>query len=295
MANVTDPLVSQLSGTDPQNLMEYITRQKIYDSRFWKEECFGLTVSDVLEKCCTQLQTIGPLPCHCLKLTLKLLQLNPEHDLVQKAFVEQDEFKYARAIGCLYIRLTSRPAEIYTSLEACYADFRKLRLWRAQSQTWDIVRLDEYVHELLTPAAVTNCLGMALPRLPARRVLQEAGYLPDGPRPTALQDVLHDYYNDDNNTDSDMDTGGPVLRYLKHKAFVEECPAAIRAWEARQLQFPELASRKQPRHEEQDNSNNSKNDGMSDRHEKKTKSKKKERNYDNLFKKSSQTSSKKLH
>ena len=229
MANVTDPLVNQLSGTDPQNLMEYITRQKIYDSRFWKEECFGLTVTDVLEKCCTRLQTIGPLPCHCLKLTLKLLQLHPEHELIQKAFVEQDEFKYARAVGCLYIRLTSRPAEIYQTLEACYADFRKLRLWRAHSQTWDIVRMDDYIDELLTQPT-TNCLGIALPRLPARRVLQEAGYLPDGPRPTALQDVLHEYSDADNNqraggggddTTTSHSTANPVLAYLQHKALVE--------------------------------------------------------------------------
>jgi len=86
MANVTDPLVNQLSGSDPQNLLEYITRQKIYDSRFWKEECFGLTVADVLEKC-THIKTIGTLPCHYLALTLKLLQLHPEHELIRSAFV----------------------------------------------------------------------------------------------------------------------------------------------------------------------------------------------------------------
>ena len=50
MANRTDPLAAQLSGQDPQNLIEYITRQKIYDSRYWKETCFGLSVVDVLEK-----------------------------------------------------------------------------------------------------------------------------------------------------------------------------------------------------------------------------------------------------
>ena len=50
MANVTDPLAGAVHGTDPQNLMEYITRQRIYDCRYWKEECFGLTAADVLEK-----------------------------------------------------------------------------------------------------------------------------------------------------------------------------------------------------------------------------------------------------
>jgi len=41
MANVTDPLARSVHGKDPQNLIEYITRQKIYDSLYWKEECFG--------------------------------------------------------------------------------------------------------------------------------------------------------------------------------------------------------------------------------------------------------------
>ena len=50
MANVTEPLIKSVQGSDPQNLMEYITRQKIYDSRFWKEECFGLTAADVTER-----------------------------------------------------------------------------------------------------------------------------------------------------------------------------------------------------------------------------------------------------
>lgn len=303
MANVTDPLVNQLSGSDPQNLMEYITRQKIYDSRFWKEECFGLTVSDVLEKCCTQMKTIGPLPCHCLKLALKLLQLHPEHELVQKAFVEQDEFKYARAVGCLYIRMTSRPAEIYETLEACYSDFRKLRLWQAQSQTWAVLHMDEYIHQLLTQPS-SNCLGIALPRLPARRVLEEAGYLPEGPRPTALQDVLREYGEQgDDGDDSDEIHENPVLAYLKHKAFVEQSPAAIRAWEERQLKFPETKiSRKKARVEERaiDDGDNNNDVPMSssvredrNKHDKKQKkSKKKERNYDNLFKKSNHSSKK---
>lgn len=234
MANVTDPLVNQLSGSDPQNLMEYITRSRIYESRYWKEECFGLTVSDVLEKA-TALRCIGNLPCHCLKLTLKLLQLHPEHELIAKAFVEQDEFKYVRALGLLYIRLTSRPVEIYNSLEACYADFRKLRLWRSSSQMWDIITMDDFVHQLLHMPS-NNFLGIALPRLPARRILQDAGYLPEGPRPTVLQDVLADFAEGDKNkNDSDRNYAyNPLLAYLMHKAIVEQCPSAIVAWERRQ-------------------------------------------------------------
>lgn len=217
MANVTDPMIASLSGSDPQNLMEYITRQKIYDSRYWKEECFGLTLVDVLERAVETTECIGSLPTKFLSLTLKLLQLHPETELVDTAFVQQDEFKYVRALGCLYIRLTARPIDIYETLEALYSDKRKLRVWSGHEQQWSILHFDEWIHQLLTESRV---VGITLPRLPARRVLQDAGYLAEGPRPTALKDILTEH--------------GGVLEYLEYKVKVENSPAAIALWEKRQ-------------------------------------------------------------
>ena len=43
MANTTDPLARSVHGTNPQNLVEKITRAKIYDMPFWKEKCFGVS------------------------------------------------------------------------------------------------------------------------------------------------------------------------------------------------------------------------------------------------------------
>mgnify|MGYP003422810261 CR=1 FL=1 len=268
MANISDALVNQLSGTDPQNLMEYIIRQRIYDSRYWKEECFGLTSADVLEKA-VQMKCIGNFPTHFLSLTLKLLQLHPEHELVEKVFVEQDEFKYVRALGLLYIRMTSRPVEIYKTLEQYYSDYRNLRVFKAPN--WNVIAMDEFVHELLT-CPTNNCLGITLPRLPNRRILQDAGYLPEGPRATALQDVL--------DTEYDGTTTNPALELLRHKARAEQNEAAIVAWNKRRQQQalleeppqddvqpevpPPAVDTKQP-----------------------TKAKKKERNYNNLFPKKS--------
>lgn len=247
MANVSDPLANTVSGSDPQNLMEYITRQKIYDGRFWKEECFGLTVADVLEKAAT-LECIGGLPTHFLALTLKLLQLYPETQLVIESFIQQDEFKYVQALGCLYVRLTGRPVEIYETLEPLYRDSRKLRQWNAGE--WSITYMDDFIHTLLTS---THVVTIALPRLPNRRSLQDSGYLPEGPRPTALKDVLLEY-------------GGP-LEYLKHKALTEQNPAALEAWNQRQALIPQ----KEPKNES---------------HKEERPKKKKQRNYGNLFKSS---------
>lgn len=221
MANVSDPLVNALSGSDPQNLMEYITRQKIYDSRYWKEQCFGLTVADVLEKAAEQLTCIGDTPTKFLALILKLLQLHPETELVVESFIQQEEFKYVRALGCLYIRLTARPQTIYETLEPFYRDRRKLRRWNNATREWSIQCMDELIHQLLMD---TISVGITLPRLPSRYALEEAGYLVEGSRVTALRDVLEGY-------------GGDPLAYLRYKVEVERSPAAILAWERRRTRL----------------------------------------------------------
>jgi pre-mRNA-splicing factor 38A len=178
MANRTDPLAAAVHGTDPQNLMEYIVRQKIYDTRYWKEECFGLTAADVLEKT-TQLKCFGASfggnakPTKFLCLTLKLLQIQPPQDLID-AFLETEDFKYVRVLGAFYRRLTGRPAQIYESLEPYYTDYRKLR-YRNVTE-WNETTVDQFIHDLLTQERVC---GISLPRLPARSILVQEGYLDD--------------------------------------------------------------------------------------------------------------------
>jgi pre-mRNA-splicing factor 38A len=43
MANATVKDAVSIKGTNPQYLVEKIIRTRIYDARYWKEECFGLT------------------------------------------------------------------------------------------------------------------------------------------------------------------------------------------------------------------------------------------------------------
>jgi pre-mRNA-splicing factor 38A len=176
MANVTDPLAAAVHGTDPQNLMEYITRQKIYDCRYWKEECFGLTAVDILDKA-TKLTCIGGTyggnaqPTKFVCLVLKLLQISPPTELID-AFLEATEFKYVRALGAFYKRLTGRPADIYLSLEPLYTEYCKL-CFRDVTE-WKLVTMDQLIHQLLHNNRVC---GIALPRLPSRKHLLDEGYL----------------------------------------------------------------------------------------------------------------------
>lgn len=196
MANVTDPLARPIHGTNPQNLIEYITRQRIYDSQFWKESCFGLTAADVAEKAAIDLHAIGgsyggnSKPTRFLCLVLKMLQIQPEDDIID-ALIANKNFKYVRALGVFYLRLTGRPSDIYQKLEPLYNDYRKLKF--RNPSDWSLIRMDMFIDQLLIDERVC---GISLPRLPKRKVLVDAGYL-DGPRHSVIYDMLNIFDQDD--------------------------------------------------------------------------------------------------
>lgn len=122
-------------------------------------------------------------PTRFLCLALKMLQIQPEEGIVEE-FLQNEDFKYIRALGAFYLRLTGRPAEIYELIEPLYNDFRKLRF--RESTGWKITYMDELAYELLTSE---RYCGIALPHLPKRDVLVSAGYL-DGPRRSALTPLI---------------------------------------------------------------------------------------------------------
>ncbi|CAJ0917811.1 unnamed protein product, partial [Mesorhabditis belari] len=80
-----------------------IIRQRIYDSKFWKEESFALSAELLVDKG-MELRYLGGIyagnikPTPFLCLVLKMLQLQPNHVIVME-FIKQDEFKYIRALA----------------------------------------------------------------------------------------------------------------------------------------------------------------------------------------------------
>uniref|UniRef100_A0A8C6S829 Pre-mRNA-splicing factor 38B n=1 Tax=Neogobius melanostomus TaxID=47308 RepID=A0A8C6S829_9GOBI len=121
MANRTVKDANSIHGTNPQYLVEKIIRTRIYESKYWKEECFGLTAELVVDKAMELKFTGGvfggnikPTPFLCL--TLKMLQIQPEKDIIVRAF--------ARA---MYMRLTGTAVDCYKYLEPLYNDYRKIK------------------------------------------------------------------------------------------------------------------------------------------------------------------------
>jgi len=225
MANRTGGGAVWVHGTNPQYLVEKIIRSRIYGCLYWKSECFGLNSETILDKA-VGLDAVGgvfgknqqPTPFICL--TLKLLQLQPEKPIILR-FLEQDNFKYLRALAAFYLRLVGSAEEIYQYLEPFYNDYRKLRR-RTQDGflsppfpftsfpssfflflsprpsfpfhetmlllgSFDIIHVDEFIDELLTEES--SC-QIALPRLTKRNVLEETGKLEI--RRSALEEDLEE-------------------------------------------------------------------------------------------------------
>ncbi|XP_048205913.1 pre-mRNA-splicing factor 38A-like [Perognathus longimembris pacificus] len=187
MANRTVKDAHSIHGTNPQYLVEKIIRTRIYESKYWKEECFGLTAELVVDKA-MELRFVGgvlggnikPTPFLCL--TLKMLQIQPEKDIIVE-FIKNEDFKYVRMLGALYMRLTGTAIDCYKYLEPLYNDYRKIKSQNRNGE-FELMHVDEFIDELLHSERVCDII---LPRLQKRYVLEEAEQLE--PRVSLLEDM----------------------------------------------------------------------------------------------------------
>ncbi|XP_020293277.1 pre-mRNA-splicing factor 38 [Pseudomyrmex gracilis] len=190
MANRTVKDAKSIRGTNPQYLVEKIIRSRIYDSKYWKEECFALTAELLVDKA-MELRYIGgvyggnvkPTPFLCL--ILKMLQIQPEKDIIIE-FIKNEEFKYVRALGALYMRLTGSSLDCYKYLEPLFNDNRKLRSQNKQG-VFELIHMDEFIDSLLREERSCDVI---LPRIQKRHVLEENNELEA--KISALEDDMDD-------------------------------------------------------------------------------------------------------
>lgn len=97
---------------------------------------------------------IRPTPFLCL--TLKMLQIQPEKDIVVE-FIKNEEFKYVRALGAFYLRLTGTSVDCYKYLEPLYNDNRKLR-HQNRAGNYEIIHMDEFIDQLLRDDRVCDII-----------------------------------------------------------------------------------------------------------------------------------------
>ncbi|KAI9372572.1 Pre-mRNA-splicing factor 38 [Aspergillus egyptiacus] len=210
----TGPLVR---GLNPAMLFEKAVRDRITESYYWKEQCFGLNAATLCDRA-VELTFIGgtygvsekPSPFLCL--AFKLLQLNPDRDIIMEYLNFSDpeaeaeeadrdttaeeraqasvvkhrgDFKYLRALAAFYVRLTWEPVEVYKTLEPLLLDYRKLK--RRVRDSFALTYMDQFVDDLLTKDRVC---GTSLWKLPSRQQLEDLDLLEE--RISPLQDELEE-------------------------------------------------------------------------------------------------------
>ncbi|NXQ37801.1 PR38A factor, partial [Catharus fuscescens] len=208
MANRTVKDAHSIHGTNPQYLVEKIIRTRIYESKYWKEECFGLTAELVVDKA-MELKYVGgvyggnikPTPFLCL--TLKMLQIQPEKDIIVE-FIKNEDFKYVRMLGALYMRLTGTAIDCYKYLEPLYNDYRKIKSQNRNGE-FELMHVDEFIDELLHEERVCDII---LPRLQKRYVLEEAEQLE--PRVSALEEDMDDVESSEEEEEEDEKVDPPL-------------------------------------------------------------------------------------
>lgn len=188
MANRTVSDAKTVKGTNPQYLVEKIIRTRIYESKYWKEQCFALSAELLVDKA-MGLEYIGgtfggnikPTPFLCL--VLKMLQIQPEKEIVVE-FIKNDDYKYVRALGAIYMRLVGNSLDVYNYLEPLFNDYRKLKV-KNKMGVFEMTHIDEFVDELLRDDRVCDVI---LPRIQKRHLLESGNQLE--PRRSALEDDL---------------------------------------------------------------------------------------------------------
>ncbi|XP_024050792.2 pre-mRNA-splicing factor 38A isoform X2 [Terrapene carolina triunguis] len=137
---------------------------------------------------------IKPTPFLCL--TLKMLQIQPEKDIIVE-FIKNEDFKYVRMLGALYMRLTGTAIDCYKYLEPLYNDYRKIKSQNRNGE-FELMHVDEFIDELLHSERVCDII---LPRLQKRYVLEEAEQLET--RVSALEEDMDDVESSEEEEEED--------------------------------------------------------------------------------------------
>lgn len=231
----TGPLVR---GVNPVTLFEKAVRDRITDSYYWKEQCFGLNTATLCDRA-VELTSIGgtyglsqkPTPFLCL--AFKMLQLAPEKEVVLEYLNFTDpgsdnddnledteidgevvkgrgDFKYLRALAAFYIRLTFEAAEIYKCLEPLLLDYRKLK--RRMRENYVLTTMDQFIDDLLTKDRVC---ATSLWKLPSRQMLEDLDLLEE--RISPLADELEELDQESekshhSRTNDDSDRGSHTMQ-----------------------------------------------------------------------------------
>ncbi|KAL1778803.1 Pre-mRNA-splicing factor 38A [Sigmodon hispidus] len=125
-----------------------------------------------------------------------MLQIQPEKDIIVE-FIKNEDFKYVRMLGALYMRLTGTAIDCYKYLEPLYNDYWKIKS-QNQNGEFELIHVDKFIDEFLHSERVCDII---LPRLQKRYVLEEAEQLE--PRVSTLEEDMDDVESSEEEEEED--------------------------------------------------------------------------------------------
>jgi pre-mRNA-splicing factor 38A len=179
-------------ASDAQRILPSILRDRIYESRYWKEQCFGIDAETILDRS-REIDSLGityggsSRPTHFVCLLLKLLQIRPDLTVL-KAYLDhstpvapplsspRNDLRYMRALAVLYVRLVGTPRTVFELLEPCMSDFRTVHII-SQDGSFKCIFFDEFVESLIGASNSVESIDLPLPYLPSRKALEDKGVL----------------------------------------------------------------------------------------------------------------------
>ncbi|KAM5574610.1 hypothetical protein ABKV19_013848 [Rosa sericea] len=162
-------------GATPLHMVDWKVRQKVFQSTYWKDQCFMVRGDELVDRA-VGLDHIGGLfgidrnPTPFLCLLLKMLQIQPEKHFVID-FIQTSECRYVRVLGAFYLRLKGSDADMCQYLEPLQLDGQKLRR-RLPEGSFASTHVGAVIDELLTK---DHSCDIALPRTMRRWTLKSLG------------------------------------------------------------------------------------------------------------------------
>lgn len=198
------------NGLNPATIVEKAVRERIIESYFYKEQCFGINEADVVDRVVEHVEFIGGIagvtqkPTPFLCLAFKLLQLAPGDDVLDEYLnFGGEKFKYLRALAVFYVRLTRPDKDVYQRLEPFLEDRRKLK--RKGRNGLTLTYMDAFVDDLLTKDRVC---ATTLWKMRKRDILEDLEVLEPRVSPLGnLEDLLEDDDDDDDDEREEMRNG----------------------------------------------------------------------------------------
>ena len=103
-----------MTDTKGMQLFDKVTRNRIFNSIYWKDECFALDAESLIDKA-IKIKYVGGLysgakkPTKFLCLVFKMLQMNLPKEIVLE-YLKAREYKYLTAMSLMYLRLITKGA-----------------------------------------------------------------------------------------------------------------------------------------------------------------------------------------